>query len=50
VHAEYQLATLLDDLGLREGARPLLEKVLSVWTGEGGGLAADVRRRLSKYR
>ena len=50
VQAEYQLAALLDEMGLREGARPLLEKVLTVWTGEGGGLAADVRRRLTKYR
>jgi serine/threonine protein kinase/tetratricopeptide (TPR) repeat protein len=50
VQAEYRLGTLLDDKGLREGARPLLEKILSVWTGEGGGLASDARRRLAKYR
>ena len=50
VQAEYRLATLLDDQGLREGARPLLEKIVSVWTGEGGGLAADARRRLAKQR
>jgi tetratricopeptide (TPR) repeat protein len=50
VQAEYQLGVLLDDMGLREGARPLLEKIASVWTGEGGALAADARRRLAKGR
>jgi tetratricopeptide (TPR) repeat protein/predicted Ser/Thr protein kinase len=50
VQDEYLLGVLLDEMGLREGARPLLEKIVTVWTGGSGALAADARRRLAKSR
>jgi tetratricopeptide (TPR) repeat protein len=48
VQDEFQLALLLDETGQRDRAKPLFEKIVSVWTGESGGLAVEAKRRLAK--
>ena len=50
VQDQYQLAVLLDEAGQRERAKPLFEKIVSLWTGESGALGADAKRRLAKLQ